>query len=53
MAKVNFGAITMPFKEPLFDSEGNPKFNKDGSPVFAIVHRKVRHNKAYFPKRKK
>ena len=44
MAKVNFGAIKMPFREQTYDEEGNP--------VIAVVHRNVRHNKAYFPKKK-
>lgn len=49
--KIKFGAIIMPFKEMLYDEEGNPKKTKDGRPMFAIINRIVRHNKGYFPKK--
>jgi hypothetical protein len=52
MAKVRFGAIKMPFREQTYDEEGNPKKDKNGNPVIAVVHRNVRHNKAYFPNKK-
>lgn len=52
MAKVRFGAIKMPFREQTYDEEGNPKRDKNGNPLIAVVRRNIRYNKAYFPNKK-
>lgn len=49
MAKLKMKAIIMPFKEPMVDKEGNLIKTASGSVQYQIVHRKVRHNAAYFP----
>lgn len=44
-------AVTMSFKEVRLDEEGNPMRDKEtGNILYKIVHRKVRHNAAYFPR---
>lgn len=50
MAKINFKAFPMYFKEKVYDAEDNVKRNKDGEIVYQRVQRMVRHNVAYFPK---
>lgn len=50
MAKINFKAFPMYFKEKVYDAEDNVKRNKGGEIVYQRVQRMVRHNVAYFPK---
>ena len=52
MKGIKFAAFPMWFKEKVYDEEGNVVRNDDGEPIYVRVRRMVRHNAAYFPKKK-
>lgn len=52
MKGIKFAAFSMWFKEKVYDEEGNVVRNDDGEPVYVRVRRVVRHNIAYFPRKK-
>ena len=42
-----FKAFIMPFREIMKDEDGNPKYDKNGAPIYVKQNLVVRHNPYY------